>query len=295
MVGAAPRIAISSTGGLPQLHPFQGEVVRLVSEAANGPEFPDLLFDLVHTFVKAIDAGLPWSSEAAYDAFDADHSWRDDIPSTIHWHPLRGSFGKFDHASRSITIDNSLVLTAIVEQDKLALDCLTVLLFVKALHEIGHSLTRYCLRLLRQIYPVGTRGRNRIPTRNTPVKVGTMKIGSKKVGDAGNGIEELLSKGMRMTYQEDASGCLEYLTLVSGTGTRGYQVPHACIDSVLLRPDLFYSTFTATLSNHEELNGISENLLATRVIKNAHGAAWDPVPHILSIRVRLATANTQYW
>ncbi|SPQ95859.1 unnamed protein product (mitochondrion) [Plasmodiophora brassicae] len=279
MVGAAPPIAISSSGGWPQVQPFQDEVARLVAEAVNGPEFPDLLLDLVHAFANAIDAGLPWNSEAARDAFDADHSWRDDLPSTINWYPLRGRFGSFEIVSRSITIDNSMASTAILVEDKHALDCLTGLLFIKALHEIGHSLTRYCLRLLRQIYPVGTRGRNRIPTRHTPVKVGTMKIGNKRVGDAGNGIEELLSNGMRVTYRQDAvSGRLEYLTLVDGPGRRGYQVPDACIDRVRMRPDLFYSTFTAMLGNHDQLNGIPENIMANCVVKNAHGAAWDPVP-----------------
>ncbi|CEO98374.1 Uncharacterized protein PBTT_01745 [Plasmodiophora brassicae] len=233
-----------------------------------------LLVHQVESFARALK--LPVYPDSAYAAVVADTSRRTDVPNTVNWARLSGKFGQFDAIVREITLDRVMVMDMLdaVKADVGVtfehLDALRVFMMLKGLHAVGHALTSYCLRILRAIYG----NRRNIPKRNTPIKVGTVRRGKKLTGDAGNNLEELLSGGMRFTYElfKPLDDVMNRITLVDARGRHGYYVPQGFINDTLACPEEFYSISTAYLSDHTNLEAIPAQTLAAAVVNNAHGS-----------------------
>jgi hypothetical protein len=250
------------------LRKYEDVVVDMIQSALNGDDMEDLLADQVAAFALALKLQLPHHTKIKA-AVMADRSWRNQVPRVFHWKGLSNKFGEFDLAQRTITLDRSMLSNLVVEMHtEQQADAMIALLFVKGLHEIGHALTPYCLRVLKYLYP-----KVKIPRIHTPVKVGTIREGKKDKGDAGNSVEELLSNGMRFTYEWD-DNCrltINRLTLVNNKGTLGLYVPDGFIQDLLALPHQFYHVCTLHLSDHSRLQVIPKRSLTTRVVKNAHG------------------------
>ncbi|XXQ38703.1 Uncharacterized protein PBTT_09180 [Plasmodiophora brassicae] len=241
----------------------QSQVVGLLQTALNGPEMIPLLVHQVESFARALK--FPVYPDSAYAAVVADTSWRTDVPNTVNWARLSGKF-----LDRGMVTDLLDAVKAGVGVTSEHLDALRVFMMLKGLNEVGHALTSYCLRILRAVYG----NRRNIPKRNTPIKVGTMRRGKKLTGDAGNNLEELLSGGMRFTYElfQPLDDVINRITLVDARGRHGYYVPQEFINDMLTCPEEFYSISTAYLSDHTNLEAIPAQTFAAAVVKNAHGS-----------------------
>ncbi|CEP03524.1 hypothetical protein PBRA_009409 [Plasmodiophora brassicae] len=259
----------------------QAEVVRLIETAVNGPQMVPVLADQVESFAHALRFKVHPGS--AYAAVVADQSWRTDVPGIVNWARRHSMFGKFDIARREITLDPGMI-TDMLDAAKVDvgvtsehLDALRVFMMLKGLHEIGHALTSYCLRILRAIYG----NRRTIPKHNAPVKVGTVRTGKKLTGDAGNNLEELLSGGMRFTYElfVPLADFINRITLVDARGRQGYYVPQGFVNDMLARPEEFYSIGTAYLWDHTNLQAIPAQTLAEAVAHGSHESQWPRVKY----------------
>ncbi|SPQ97084.1 unnamed protein product (mitochondrion) [Plasmodiophora brassicae] len=179
--------SISSPGCRADVAEVQAAVVRLVETAVNGPQMVPILADQVESFANALRFKV--HPDAAYAAVVADRSWRTDIPGIVNWARLPSMFGKLDVVHREITLDTGMIMEMLdaakvdVGVTSEHLGALRSFMMLKGLHEIGHALTSYCLRILRALY------------------------GKTLSGDAGTNLEELLSGGMRFTaimYRRDS-------------------------------------------------------------------------------------------
>ncbi|CEP02284.1 unnamed protein product (mitochondrion) [Plasmodiophora brassicae] len=264
---------------------LQTGVVTMIEEAVNSPDMVELLADQVMAFARALD--LAPVAGAARAAVVTDISWQCAIPDTIHWNFLRNKFSEYDVQSGAITIDNNMICVLLSLQDAIVTDVaineLKTLLFVKGLHEIGHALTTYCLHILRQICTGAPANKTRkIPEINTPPKAGKMLQGRRIVGDAGSSFEELLTNGLRFTYEFTAQqhSKVHRLTLVDWNGVNGFYLPAQFTSDVIESPGNFYTLSHAYLADHTVLIPISPHTLSTTVIRNAHGSQPPDPPHI---------------
>lgn len=109
-------------------------------------------------------------------------------------------------------------------------------------------------------------------------------MGKKKVGDAGNALEELITGGLRVSFKQNQHGALEALVVLTPNHSKGFYVPTATVDALLEQPNCFYSILKSHLSDRTKLTPISRTDLQRTVIKSAHGSELDSAHRRLEVK-----------
>jgi len=120
------------------------------------------------------------------------------------------------------------------------------LLLVKGLREVGHILTPIFMeRIENEKAKNKKRKRSKETIYVTPKKIGTMKSGKKIIGDAGYGLEELLSGG-RMFHEHSKDGgmfSIESLAIEKRKGNdwKRFEIPDSFLSSDMKSLELFHT------------------------------------------------------
>lgn len=162
-------------------------------------EFDQLFFHLSRAFAEALscnwneqDARTEWARWVTANPLPPDL-----LTIRVNGAGLIDRYGEFDVVSGEITLDTSLLSS---NHDPNNAARVQFLLFVKCLHEVAHSLTALILRFLKHLYRNESRQqKGPFPTKNTPVKVGT--ISAKKKGRLRISLEQILSGNLRFSFE----------------------------------------------------------------------------------------------
>jgi hypothetical protein len=263
-------VVVRPTHAVSELPGAFNQVLDMIEAALNSSDFVDLFFDLCGAFAVALQ--FQWTEA---DARDQWTTWTTAHPVPVEWLTITidgdgfgEKFSLYDVDTRRITLDTS----ALVDRpatDQHYVNKATFLLLVKGLHEVAHSLTELILRFLKYVYrDEPYRKRRRIPTKNTPNKIGRL---SAKKSDCGYQLEQLLSNNMCFSYRraQYLPTYIEELTLVSTTGRHGYYLPNHLIVAVVAWPARFYTLCKSFLRNHTALQPIPPDIFNTQVYKCA--------------------------
>ena len=150
------------------------------------------------------------------------------------------------------------------------------LLLIKGLHEVGHILTPiFTERLEEEKSKARKRKRSKSSVYVTPTTIGTMKVGKKNIGDAGYGLEELLSGGRMFHEHSKDSGMFAIETLAiekrQGNGWKRYEMPDSFLGSDMTNLKSFHV-------GRISLVGINSN----RSVKKRIGAEIFPLSNCVS-------------